>query len=174
MVFARKLNQLRIRDMLCHVASMPHIDHALRGTMQNESWYADGGQNIPYIDFAVHPQDRTCCARACRRAVIRRNALGSMSVTGKARRAHCNAQRLRRSPMLLDVIEHGLPLLVLPTVWVIGSPGTFGIGSIQHECGSAFRISGGVKAGTSGRLRKCRIRPPAWSRRRPEWLAHRA
>jgi hypothetical protein len=50
-----------------------------------------GGQDVTYIDFAVHPHDSGCRAWARRCAVIGSYALGGTPVTSNTRHPHCHA-----------------------------------------------------------------------------------
>src|SRR5436190_11456012 len=124
--------------MLCHVTRMTHIDHALRTTMQNESWHADGGQITPHIDFAIHSHNSSGRASACRCVVITRYELYSFWVTDMAGWTNPAlgpeiAEQLQLSPMLLNIVERSSPLLMLPTERVIRGPRIFGIGTVQHQ-----------------------------------------
>ena len=58
MVRAHKLDELRARDVLRHVARVRDVDHLLRRAVQNERRHANGGEHVPHVDLTVHLHDR--------------------------------------------------------------------------------------------------------------------
>src|SRR5262245_38746740 len=127
MNFAWELDQLRARDVLRQVASMLHVDNAVAGSVQDESGYAGGGEHVPHIDFAIHSHDCGCRARTCRFPEIGGHVLRSISIGVSTRQPRCDAERSRLAPMLLYVVEHALPLLLIPTERIVWRPGPLGI-----------------------------------------------
>ena len=158
-VYSRKLDELRARNALGHIARIGDVDHALRGTVQNERWDPNGGQYLAHVDVAVHFHDRDRRAGACRCAEIGSPAFGTLGIAGEARSVHGDRYALRRSPMTLEIIEHALPLLVLPAKWIIRAPGALGVGAVQDQRRGPRRVCRGIKErhrSTLGHSEQCR------------------
>src|SRR5439155_13444902 len=144
-VYCRELDELRARNALGHIARVGDVDHALRGTVPNERWDPNGGQYLAHVDVAVHFHDRDRRAGACRCAEIGSPAFGTLGIAGEARSVHGDRYALRRSPMTLEIIEHALPLLVLPAKWIVRAPGRLGVGAVQDQRRGPRRVCCGIK-----------------------------